>query len=222
MMRLLQKIGTAMRGSAREGLEVVVDANAFCIFEQEIYEAEGQLREAKQHLAQVVADKLKLAREIKALQQQIAKQESIAREQLAADDETGAMQTATVIAEQEARLERMQQSHDELLTYETRLLATLKTTGQKLESYRAELRMAKATQHSQQVMGKLSQHRNQYSDTFANMQDSLERIRGKQQDFSDRMDAMQHIDEQLLGTPDATDNSTRTAAILNRLKTRTA
>lgn len=77
MMRLLQKISTAMRGSAREGLEVVVDANAFRIFEQEIYEA-------------------------------------------------------------------------------------------------------------------------------------------------DRMDAMQHIDEQLLGTPDATDNSTRTAAILNRLKTRTA
>lgn len=82
--------------------------------------------------------------------------------------------------------------------------------------------MAKATQHSQQVMGKLSQHRNQYSDTFATMQDSQERIHGKQQDFSDRMDAMQHIDEQLLGTPDATDNSTRTAAILNRLKTRTA
>ena len=219
MLNLIQKLSTAMRGGAREVLETAVDANAIRIFAQEIHECETRVQQAKKHLAGVMAEKLKLGRQIKIQQDKQQKREQTIREKLEQNDEAGALKLAEEFAQQEDFLKNLQQQHDKLVEYEERLLKNLTNMAQKLEQHRAELRMAQATQHAQQATGKLSQHVNDYSDQFSQMQDSLQRIQQKQGDFEDKMQAMDDIDARLNGDPPPRQERQRKAeGVLARMK----
>ena len=201
MMQLIQKLSTAMRGGTREVLEDAVDKNSLRILSQEIYECETSLQESKEHLANVVAEKLSLKRKLDAQKDRIDSKEAAIREQLAQNNETIAMQLASDLADQEAQQERQQSHYDQLQSYERNLLQVLKNTAYTLGQYRSELGMARATQEAQKSMGKLSAHRNVHSDNFSKMQDSLERIRNRQEGFDDKMQAMQEVDAHMKGEP---------------------
>lgn len=219
MFNLIQKLSTAMRGGAREVLETAVDANAIRIFAQEIHECETRVQQAKKHLAGVMAEKLKLGRQVKTQQEKLQQREQTIRGKLESGDEAGALQLAEELSRQEEFLNTLQQQHDQLAEHEERLLKNLTATTQKLQQHRAELRMAQATQHAQQATGKLSPHVNDYSDQFSRMQDSLQRIRRQQGDFDDRMQAMDDIDARLNGEPAPKQERQRKAEdILARLK----
>lgn len=199
MMYLIGKLATAMRGGTREVLEAAVDANALRILDQEIHECEDSLRQSRQHLAEVMAEKLRLQRQLDAARKKMASKEDFIRSRLERQDEAGALELADELAQQEDWLENQQAHCDQLHDYEQRLLKTLKSTTFKLEQYRAELRMSQATRRAQQVAGKLSRHANTHGDSFARMQDSLERIRQQHETFDDRMQAMQQIDSYMAG-----------------------
>lgn len=199
MIQLLQKISTAMRGSTREVLEDVVDANSLRILSQEIYECETSLRESKEHLANVVAEKLSLKRKLDAQKDVIESKEAAIREQLGQGNEAVAMQLAGALADHEAVRERQQDHFDQLFSYEQNLLQVLKNTAYTLGQYRSELGMARATQQAQKSMGKLSAHRNIHSDNFSKLQDSIDRIRSKQEGFNDKMQAMQEVEAHMKG-----------------------
>ena len=76
MMQLIYKLSTAMRGGTREVLEDAVDANSLRILSQEIYECETGLRESKEHLANVVAEKISLKRKLNAQKDRIESKEA--------------------------------------------------------------------------------------------------------------------------------------------------
>ena len=219
MLYLLEKLATAMRGSTREVLETAVDANAMRILGQEIYESESSLRQAKQHLSQVMAQKLSLQRQLDTQQAQLTAKEHAIRAHLDRGDEAAALSLAEDFSQYEARLAQQRSQHQQLHDYEQRLLQTLKSTANKLEHYRAELRMAQATQHAQQAVGKLSRHANQHGDKFARMQDSLQRIHQQQDAFGDRMEALESIDAYLVGEPSPQQQAReQAAAVLLRLR----
>ena len=219
MFNLVKKLFTAQRGGAREVLESAVDANAIRIFAQEIYECETCLKQAKQHLSGVMADKLKLDRQLEAQVERVSRVEAKVCIALEAKDEDAAMQLAEEMAQQETLLRSLKQQSDKLETYEKMLLKTLKTTAQKLEHQRAELRMAQATQHAQKAVGSISRHANEHSDKFAQMQESADRIQRKQEDFDDRMLAMDEIDAKLSGEPtEREETRSQAKEILARLK----
>lgn len=219
MFYLIEKLATAVRGGTREVLETAVDANALRILGQEIYECESNLRQAKQHLAQVMADKLRLQRQLDAQKNQLVAQETLIRHHLEQGDGAAALSLADDFSQHEARLAQQQRQHDQLQAYEQRLLQTLKSTANQLEHYRAELRMAQATQHAQQAVGKLSRHANVHSDKFARMQDSLERIHQRHAAFDDQMQAQQDIDAYLNGDlPPAQQARAQAAQVLERLR----
>ena len=201
MLYLIEKLATAVRGGTREVLETAVDANAQRIFAQEIYECESNLRQSKQHLAQVMAEKLSLQRQMDTHKTKMAGKENAIRAQLQQGNEAAALPLAEELAQQESWLETQQRQHEQLAAYEQRLLHTLKTVASKLEHYRAELRMAQATTHAQQAMGKLARQPNAHSETFSRMQDSLERIQQRHHAFDDKLEAMQQIDAYLSGEP---------------------
>lgn len=199
MMQLIQKISTAMRGGTREVLEDVVDANSLRILSQEIYECETSLRESKEHLANVVAQKLSLKRKLDALKDKVESKEAAIKQQLAQKNDTVAMQLANDLADLETVLKQQQSQYDQLQSYEQNLLQVLKNTAHTLGHYRSELGMARATQEAQKSMGKLSGHRNVHSDNFSKLQDSLDRIRSRQDGFNDKMQAMQEVEAHLNG-----------------------
>lgn len=219
MLYLIEKLATAVRGGTREVLETAVDANAQRIFAQEIYESESNLRQAKQHLAQVMTEKLRLQRQIDSQQAVMQAKENAVRVKLQQNDEAAALTLAEELAQKEQWLATQQHQYGQLAAYEQRLLHTLKTTAGKLEQYRAELRMAQATTHAQQAVGKLARHTDAYSGKFERMQDSLQRIQQQHHAFDDQMEAMQRIDAYLTNEPDQQQrNQTQAAQILARLR----
>ena len=54
-MGIITKIWTAMRGHATEAGQTIVDANALTILDQEMRDADTELRRSKDSLAQVMA-----------------------------------------------------------------------------------------------------------------------------------------------------------------------
>lgn len=223
MFYLLDKLATALRGGTREVLESAVDANAIRILGQEIYEAEAGLRQAKQHLAQVMANKVKLQRQLEQSRQRLAAEEETIREHLSRQEDQQASALAEDLVAQEELVAQQAEQLKQLEAYEQRLLQTLKLTASKLEHYRAQLAMAQTTQHAQQAAGKLAQHNNRHSQSFERMQDSVDRIQTQQSAFEDHLLAMEQIDRYLkTGAKRGNNKDKQIQATLERLRPKAA
>lgn len=219
-MRIMHKLVTALRGGIRETAEVVIDANDLRIFAQEIYECENSISQSKQQLASIMAEKMRVHREIKAIQDSIEKyEERIVN--LLETDEKEALNIAELVSEKEAYLDRHQKNYHTLKSHEEKLQYTLKKMVGRLETYQAELRMAKATSKMQTVQSKLNNSNISTVTRFSDMQDSLSRIQERQQIFADEMDAMDKIDAHLSGQQSDLDEIKLSAKeVLDRIKKR--
>ena len=222
MTNLMKKIATAIRGGTRESMQSVVDANSLRIYEQEIHEAEACLARSKKQLAMVVADKIKLGRELDGLRAGIAAKETLASTHLQKGDEAAATQVAHLLVDLEAQLQSVEKSHQRLVAYETKLMKALKDSTRQIARHRSELRVAAATKQTQKMLSRLDEATD-FADQskLGAMRESLARIRERQSDFDDRTDAMMHINDELgLGDPGP---ATTAAAsdILDRLREKT-
>ena len=219
MWYLVNKLMTAARGGTREVLEQAVDANALRILGQEIYQSEALLREAKNHLAKVMAEKLQAQRQLETLKGKIIQKEQVIREHLQAQRESEALALAQTLAALEAQAQQRETQFDQLQQYEERLLQQVKDAAQQLDHYRSSLSMAKATQHAQAVTQKLHGTTQLQTDQFGAMQETLERIERKQQLEADRLNAQQTIHHYLHDEPTIVQQRQQQALlILERLK----
>ena len=196
---LVNKLMTAVRASTRESMQVVVDANSIRILAQEIYESEQSLGKAKYDLTQVVAEKIRLQREIENCQQVIHDMEQKTAQALELEQQGLALECAEWIAENETVLNDMQQKQQRIQQYETKLTKSLKKAVSGLNQYRRALRMAKATASSQSASARIYQGSTSIGENFANMEQSLDRIKLIQQNFNDQIEAREDVDEALMG-----------------------
>lgn len=196
-MRVFGKLFTAVRGSMRETAEQVVDAHALRICEQEIYECESAIRQAKQELACVVAEKLRLRREIHSLERAIEERETQAVQAVQAGEASLAQELAELIAEKERILTDHRTRLRQMDETEARLQKNLRAAIQKAKHYRHELRMVRAMASSQRALRRLTANTDTVGGKLAEVQDSLVRIRQTQADFADHLEATEQINRSL-------------------------
>jgi len=224
-MNIIQKLISLFRGGLRETAEVIIDTNSLRIFAQEIHDCEEHIRQSKQQLATIIAEKMQVKRNIQQLEKMVSQYEQRIVTKLNEDNNEEALQLAEIVAEKEANLDKQKQHHQKLLGYEDKLQKTLKKRVNKLDHYRSELRMAKATANLQSAQSKLSKQENSAVSHFGDMQDSLSRIQQRQQQFSDEIDAMEQINTDF--AHDITENANETSSaaaqrILERVKNKAA
>ena len=195
----MQKLSTIVRGSVRESADVIIDANAVRIFEQEICDCETGVRTAKASLTVVVAEKIKLQRQIEQSQQTIRMREEQAIEAITKQFGDLPEQLAEAIAQEEGALEKMQASLSHLTEQELSLTKSLKATIHKVQSYRRELELAKATERSQQAQQALHGQYRKVGLSGAELEESLMRIKNKQQRFDDQLVAQNKVQSDLSG-----------------------
>lgn len=219
-MRIMAKIATAFRGGVRESAEVIIDANSLRIFAQEIHECDNHVRNTKQQLASIIAEKRRIEREIVSNQESIFQYEKRIAKLLQQDDEEAALSIARHLSTKEVLLNRNQKHGLQLQNHEDRLQKTLQTMIHRLDHFRSEYRMAKSTGRMQSAQSKLASHREGTVSRFGDMQDSLDRIREKQMQFSDELAAMDQINANLSGESmdDEAGLNTSGNEILNRIK----
>ena len=106
------KLKTLMRGQARVSMEQIVNANDMLLLDQQLYETEQSLRDARRQLARLMAEQKLNRRRSDELLGQIGYYEKGARQALAASKDALALDIGKRLADleqQQARLE--QQGH---------------------------------------------------------------------------------------------------------------
>lgn len=218
-MSILKKLSTAFNGGVREAAEVVIDANSLRIMGQEIHDCEQDVSKSKQRLASIIAEKTQVKRTLDTLQENSQNYEEKISQLLKQGDEEKALEIAELMANEEPQLLQKQEHFEKLTSHEMSLQNSLKKTILGLDNFKSEYKMAKATDNFQKSQGSCSSSSDP-SARFSAMEESMKRIHERQQDFSDKSDAMTQVETALNmdSMKDVKDNKTTSADIIQRLK----
>ena len=100
-MGILSKIITAVKGHASEAGEAIIDANALTILDQEIRDADSEIRKSRDNLASVMAKRQLTADKLAGKRSKAKEYEGYVQAALAKNDEALATEVAGKIAELE-------------------------------------------------------------------------------------------------------------------------
>ncbi len=146
-MGVFSKLTTLARGAARESAEVILDANAIRVFEQEIVDVEESIQLRKQAMSEVIVARNQIDREIESIKSIISKREDQARALIDEGSDGDLInEIASDIVQYEEAYSELQAQHKtmtkRILTMETALRRALGEIVQ----YRRDLRLARAQQ----------------------------------------------------------------------------
>lgn len=225
-MEFFKKLITAIRGGSREIGEAILDSQGIRIYEQEIEDAKAAIKQAESDLTGVMAKEMQAGREIGRLENEIADYERKALELLDKGEESLAGEVAGKIAELEAELAVQQQAKTHFAEHVVKVKEMIKQTHAKIREHEREIAMVKTTENVQKATASISQHMDGGSSKMVAAKESLERIKQRQQDHSDRMSAAQSLHAELSGASleeklkaaGVGDDEDRRAQVLARLK----
>ncbi|BCE00297.1 PspA/IM30 family protein [Marinicellulosiphila megalodicopiae] len=180
-MSIFKKLITAVRGGASEIGEAIVDTQAFRILDQEIRDAKQALNDAKNSLANVVAEKIAVERKLGEILQHISENEAYVFKALDKNDEALALD----IAEKISTLEQDRDANQAVLTSFESQITTLKKAIAKsesnIQSLERELKLVETTDKVQKANELAGKGTNNSNASLHNATESLARIRERQQ-----------------------------------------
>jgi phage shock protein A len=188
-MAILAKLFTAMRGGATEAGQAVADHQALRILDQEMRDAEKDLGQAKSHLAEVMAQRKGVEREVERLKSAVAEHEDYAAKALEKGDETLAGEVCERIATYEDELNLQTQAHTQYDTGVNQLKRSIKSTERNIAAMKRQVSMVKATEKVHKASTAANARFAGTNTSLTSATDSLERIKKRQQERTDRMDA---------------------------------
>jgi phage shock protein A len=196
-MGVIGKLVTLVRGSARELGESIVDAGGVRIYEQEIHDAKTAIAQAKIDLTGVMAKEMQSAREIERARAEIARLEGLAVEALDKEKETLAEEVAAKVAELEVELERQTQLHAEYAVQANRLKDLIKSSEAKIREHERAVQMTRAAESVYKATHSISDSIGASGSRLVSARESLERIKKRHEDLSDRITAAETLDREL-------------------------
>lgn len=211
-MNIWSKLLTALRGGANEVGESLVDGQALRILDQEIRDADLELRRSKEALAEIMA-KHKLAEDrLASSRDKVAEYEAYAMKALQGGDEPLALEVAAKIALLEGSRDGDEHQVRQFAASIVDLRKAIAQAEGNIRRLKQQVDTVKATESVQRAQAAVA-HR--YAGSQSRMQtavESLERIKLKQAERGARMDAAVELakDE----GQDALDTKLREAGII--------
>ena len=188
-MSVLRDLFTALRGGASEVGEAVIDANAVRILEQEIRDAETAIGKAKQSLTRMKGTEIRLKREIGVLDTDIADYEQKALAALNGGEEALATQVAERIAELESERSENGSEQASLEAEINRIHAMIKARERTIQKNKRELDKVRTVRELQRATESVSTNFAATGSSEHRVAKALERVKSKQQNWQDRMQA---------------------------------
>jgi phage shock protein A len=194
-MSVWAKLFTALRGSANEAAEAVVDQQALRILDQQVRDAENSLARAQTDLAGLMG-RVKLTRDkVGDLQQKHARDMAVIERALQQGQEQLATELADRIAILEGELSREQASLQQLGSKENELKATVVKIRQNIQAMRREIETVKVTESVQKAQEQIVNHGAGAASTLNNAAASLQRIKERQAARSAQFEAADKLAE---------------------------
>lgn len=188
-MTILAKLFTALRGAANEAGETVVDHQALRILDQEMRDAERELNDAKSQLTQIMAQRKGVERDVERLKRAVTEHEEHAAKALDKGDEQLATEVCERIAQFEEELKLQEQAYAQYDSGVNQLKRSIKTTERNIAAMKRQVGMVKATEKVQRASAAANARFSGSDASMTSATDSLERIKKRQQERADRMDA---------------------------------
>lgn len=211
-MGMWSKLVTALRGGMHEAGETIVDSQALRILDQEIRDADVELRKSKEALAEIMA-KQKLAEgRVKKVQAKVDEYEGYALKALDSNDEKLAHEVAAKIANLESTLEMEKESEQAFAKSATDLRKAINLSEANIKRLKQQVDTVKATDSVQKAQATVASRYTGSQNKMHTALESLERIKKKQSERSARMEAASEIE--FLETEDALDAKLREAGFL--------
>lgn len=192
-MSVMTKIHTLFRSRVRESAEMLIDANAIRVFEQELVDSHGAITEAKHQLTLLMAERLRVERANHDLERQILERESQATKALGKGKGELAAALAEDIVDLEHMLERQASVLRALLEREVALKDTVQRRVKRMQEFQRELKVVKATQNAHRVMGHIEGEVGVRAGQV-DLQASLNRIHDLQQQVDDQYQAAEDLE----------------------------
>lgn len=229
-MSVIKKLVTLLKGSARELGESVVDANATRIYEQEIVDARHSIDQAKGDLAGVMAKEMQTARAIEKLKSEVARYEGLAVEALNKTEEALALEVASKVAALEGELDEQTKAHAGYAVQVAKLKELIRTAEARIREHERELGIAKTTESVYRATRSISESIGASGSALGSARESLERIKRRHEDLSDRMTAAEQLDQEFghaalerkLAAAGIGDDAERTRRVMARIQAKRA
>ena len=194
-MSVLRDLFTALRGGASEVGEAVIDANAVRILEQEIRDAETAIGKAKQSLTRMKGTEIRLKREIGVLDADISDYEQKAMAALNNGEEALATEVAERIAELETDRNDKGSEQASLDAEINKIHAMIKARERTIQKNKRELDKVRTVRELQRATESVSSNFAATGSSEHRVAKALERVKAKQQNWQDRMQAGEWMEE---------------------------
>ncbi|MCX8649709.1 PspA/IM30 family protein [Gilliamella sp. B2776] len=225
-MAIFKKLVTALRGGINEAGEAIIDTQALRILDQEIRDADSELKQAKESLANIIAQQKLAAKVIKETQSKIDEYESYAIKALESGNEELAVEIAEKLGILENELENNKQQENYYDETVKSLRQSISQTEINIRNLKQQVDIVKATESVQKAQSAVAQR---YGGSTAKLQtalDSLDRIKKRQDKNSALIEAKnelakfdnQNVLDSKLEAAGIKSGNKNAAAILARLK----
>lgn len=199
MSGVFSKLWTALRGGAREIGDAVVDANGIRIFEQEIKDAEENIRNAKRSLTEVMAQRMQAERKVQTLNDSIAEHEAYAMKALEKQDEALALEVSEKISQYETEKAEQQEIVARLDSQINQLKANIKKAEKIIADHQRELSIVRTTESVQKATVQVVENISTNNSTMNSARESLDRIKKRQQMRQDQLEAGEILENEFSG-----------------------
>lgn len=198
-MSIWSKLSALVRGTAHEGAQTLVDANALKILDQEIRDADTAQGKARDEMAALVARRRMLENEGTQFAEQARKYEASARAALAKGDEALAREVAQRISDLERDSTQKLTQVGELRTAEDRLRQVISQTDNKIEALRREIEVVKVNESVQRAQAAVVSRAGSTGSTLGSAADSLKRIKERQAVRDEQFKVHQELEDRRTG-----------------------
>ena len=193
------KVFTAIKGAVSETGETIADNQAIRVMDQELREASTEIDKAKTELTSIMAKRKGNARKVDELGKKIAEHEKFAAEALDKNDENLARDICERIGSFDEQLEIEKSLLQSFTTSEQSLKANLKKAEARLKQLKQQQDVLKATEAVQKVQSNVASRFSGSSSKMGNAMDSLDRIKKRQQERSDRFASAEELAQETSG-----------------------
>ena len=192
-MGIWNKVVTAIRGGVNEAGEAIVDSQALRILDQEIRDADQELRRSKEGLANMMAKHKLSQNKVDGLQAKITEYEGYAMQAMDKGDDTLATDVAEKIAELENQFASEKDMADQYATSVADLRRAVSQAEGNLRRLKQQVDVVKATESVHKAQAAVAHRHSGANSKMRTAVDSLERIKQKQAERSAQMEAASEL-----------------------------
>lgn len=225
-MNMWSKLLTAVRGGMNDMGETIVDTQAIRILDQEIRDADEELKKSREALADILAQQKVAEEALKKYDTKIAEYDNYGIKALQVGNEKLALEVAEKIAQLEAERETEQQQVDQYAESVAKLRKAMAQAESNIKRLKQQVDIVKATESVQKAQVTVARR---YGGSQAKLQtalDSMERIKKRQTMTAARLEANEQLETELaddqltakLKKAGIISGNTDAEAVLNRLR----